>query len=73
MKVSPREVSNGSEEIEEYSHNPRNSPSGHVSKKTKKQIHKRKRNKYPNDDVSNERRQALLELILKTNSIRQAA
>ena len=44
-----------------------------VGKLTKKQIAKRKRKKAPNDDVSNERRQALLSLILKTNSIRQAA
>ena len=73
MKVSPNEISNCSDENEELSHNPRNSPTGHHSKRTKKQILKRKRNKFPNDDVSNERRQALLELILKTNSIRQAA
>jgi len=38
-----------------------------------KAISKRQRRKSPNDDVSNERRQQLLELILKTNSIRRAA
>lgn len=36
-------------------------------------ISKRQRRKSPNDDISNERRQQLLELILKTNSIRRAA
>ena len=38
-----------------------------------KVISKRSRRKSPNDDVCNERRQQLLELILKTNSIRRAA
>ena len=34
---------------------------------------RRARCKQPNDDVSNERRQALIDLIMKTNSIRCAA
>ena len=42
-------------------------------KLSQKAISKRQRRKSPNDDVSNERRQQLLELILKTNSIRRAA
>ena len=33
----------------------------------------RKRRQSPNDDISNERRQKLLDLILKSNSIRRAA
>ena len=44
-----------------------------VSKIAPKVITKRQRRKSPNDDVCNERRQQLLELILKTNSIRRAA
>lgn len=44
-----------------------------VPKQVPKLISKRSRRKSPNDDVSNERRQQLLELILKTNSIRRAA
>lgn len=47
--------------------------SQNVSKLAPKVITKRQRRKSPNDDVCNERRQQLLELILKTNSIRRAA
>ena len=43
------------------------------TKQTPKVISKRQRRKSPNDDICNERRQQLLELILKTNSIRRAA
>ena len=42
-------------------------------RQAQKVIMKRSRRKNPNDDISNERRQELLELILKTNSIRRAA
>ena len=49
-------------------------PGSQQSKKqAPKVICKRSRRKSPNDDVSNERRQQLLELIIKTNSIRRAA
>ena len=44
-----------------------------VSKIAPKEITKRRRRKSPNDDVCNERRQQLLDLIKKTNSIRRAA
>ena len=44
-----------------------------VPRQVPKVIAKRSRRKSPNDDVCNERRQQLLELILKTNSIRRAA
>ena len=42
-------------------------------RQAQKVIMKRSRRKNPNDDICNERRQELLELILKTNSIRRAA
>ena len=42
-------------------------------KQSPKVISKRQRRKSPNDDICNDRRQQLLELILKTNSIRRAA
>lgn len=45
-----------------------------TKRKSSKAIQKqRKRRKSPNDDISNERRQKLLDLILKSNSIRRAA
>jgi DNA invertase Pin-like site-specific DNA recombinase len=48
-----------------------NSPT--IARQAQKVIMKRSRRKNPNDDICNERRQELLELILKTNSIRRAA
>ena len=50
------------------------SSSGNSSpKQAPKVVVKRQRNPFANDDVDNEKRHRLLELIMKTNSIRRAA